>query len=98
MERYNAADTISTFTDLGDSILEIMYGIVLVLPEKFKHIYGVDPDKLVSDNIDKFKLLRRTMTRVLESYAKKELGLNVVPISLPNASDKKSFASVNKLP
>jgi len=97
MERYDVADTISTFTDLGESILELMYSLVLVLPEKFKHIYGVDPDKLVNENIAKFKLLRRTMTRVLESYAKKEAGVNAIPISLPSASDT-PFKNVNKLP
>lgn len=77
LDRYDAEHMISTFTDIGDSILELMYSLVFILPDKFKHIYEVDPDKLINSNIDKFIVLRRKMTAVLESYAKKELGLKL---------------------
>lgn len=99
LDRYDAQHMISTFTDIGDSILELMYSLVLVLPDKFKHIYCVDPDKLVNDTIDKFIVLRRKMTSVLESYAKKELGVHTVPITLPKSSDTPfSIVNAQRLP
>ena len=98
-DRYNAEAYLSVFADLGDEILEQLYQLILVLPLKFKHIYGVNSEELMKINIDRFILLRRKMSQVLESYAKKELGVKVVPLSLPKASDSPFIQSnYNKLP
>lgn len=78
MDREDAAFGLTTFTDIGELILEHLYGLVFVYPLN---------NALVQANITKFTELRRTMTRVLESYAKKELRLPIVPITLPRASD-----------
>lgn len=97
--RYDAEAYIPIFVDLGDDILENLYQLILVLPLKFKHVYGIDPRELTQKNIDRFILLRRTMTQVLESYAKKELGVKIVPISLPKAADAPfSLSSYTKIP
>jgi len=96
MDRYDATVGLDTFIDLGDSILENMYSLVFVLPDRFKHIYGVDPDALVQDNVRRFTVMKRQMTDVLESYVQKELGIRVVPMSLPRASDVD--ASARQLP
>ena len=98
-DRYGAELYLPIFADLGDEILEQLYQLILVLPLKFKHVYGVDSGELIRTNIDRFILLRRKMTQVLESYAKKELGVKVVPLTLPKASDDIfSLASYTKIP
>ena len=98
-DRYDAEAYLPIFADVGDEILEQLYQLILVLPLKFKHVYGVNSGELIQNNIERFILLRRKMTRVLESYAKKELGLKVVPASLPKAADDIfSLASYTKIP
>ena len=98
-DRYDAEPYLPIFADIGDEILEQLYQLILVLPLKFKHVYGVNSRELIKNNIERFILLRRKMTRVLESYAKKELGLKVVPLSLPKAADDIfSLASYTKIP
>jgi len=98
-DRYDAELYLPVFSDLGDEILEQLYQLILVLPLKFKHVYGVNSGELIKSNIDRFILLRRKMTQVLESYAKKELGVKVVPLTLPKASDDIfSLASYTKIP
>lgn len=93
MDLEDAELGISTFNDLGDLILENMYSIIFIYPFK---------ESLIQENIIKFTDLRRTMALVLESYAKKELGVHVVPISVPRAvaaSQKhNSFLHKNQLP
>jgi hypothetical protein len=90
-DRYDAGQYLPIFQDLGDAVIENMYSSVFVLPSKLKHVYGVNPDALVQKNIDRFMVLRRKMSSVLESYAKKELGLQVVPLSLPGANGTARF-------
>lgn len=87
--RYNPESYLHTFQDMGDEILELIYGTVFVIPSQnqLKHVYGVDPEILAQNNADRFTVLRRKMTKVLESYAKKEKGLHVVPESLPIGSN-----------
>ena len=98
-DRYDAEAYLSIFADLGDSILEILYQLILVLPLKFKHVYGINSKELITSNIKRFILLRRKMTQILESYAKKELDVKVVPLSLPKAADSPfSINSYTKLP
>ena len=98
-DRYDAKSYLPIFADVGDEILEQLYQLILVLPMKFKHVYGVNSGELIKNNIERFILLRRKMSQVLESYAKKELGLHVVPLALPKAADDPfSAASYTKIP
>jgi hypothetical protein len=85
-DRYDASSHLSIFQDAGDAVLDVMRSAVFVVPPKFQHVYGVDYESRVQANVDRFTVLRRKMTRVLESYAKKELGVHVVPESLPKPS------------
>lgn len=90
MDLEDAEFGISTFNDLGDLILENMYSMIFINPFK---------ESLIHENIVKFTDLRRTMATVLESYAKKELGVHVVPISVPRAaSSTNRFINQNQLP
>ena len=85
-DRYDATQYLSVFQDLGDAVLENMYSYIFVLPPKLKHVYGVDPDALLQDNIKRFTVLRRKMSSILANYAKKERGVHVVPDALPSAN------------
>ena len=100
-DRYDPGTYISIYNDLGDSILENMYSMILVFPKPntMKHVYDVVPEKLINTNVNRFLVLKRKMTRVLESYCKKEKGIKVVPISLPQAADDVYHrANANRLP
>lgn len=74
-DRYDAAQYMQTFADVGDAVLENIYSGVFILPLSYKHTYGVDSDALVQTNVRKFMVLRERMTAILKSYAEKELGI-----------------------
>jgi hypothetical protein len=88
-DRYEPCAYLSTFNDLGDSILENMYSMIFVFtsPDALQHVYGVVPEDLLDKNIKRFTVLKRRMTQVLTSYSKKEKGVKTVPLSLPRAAD-----------
>ena len=87
-ERYYFQSYFPTFLDLGDKILEIMYEMYFALPSNtLKHTYGVVPFELIEKNIERFTVLRRKMITILESFAKKQLGVEYIQESLPKPND-----------
>jgi len=88
IERYYFQSYFQTFLDLGDKILEVMYEMYFALPSNtLKHTYGVVPFELIEKNIERFTVLRRKMIKILESFAKKQLGVEYIPESLPKPND-----------
>jgi hypothetical protein len=88
VERYYFESYYSTFIDLGDQILELMYSMYFVMPSSaMKHVYDVIPYELIEKNIERFTVLRRKMLKTLESFGKKQLGVKYIPESLPKPSD-----------
>lgn len=83
--RYDASYYISTFVDVRQTLLEHMYGLVFNLPSNFNHIYGINSDELISNNINKATAVTRMMIEVLKSYAMK-------------TAKKKHIADVAQLP
>jgi len=89
IERYYFQSYFDTFIDLGEQILATMYGMYLTLPSSgLKHVYNVIPDALIEYNIMRFTVLRRKMIRVLESFGKKQLGVEYIPETLPKGNDQ----------
>lgn len=89
IERYYFQSYFDTFIDLGEQILETMYGMYLTMPSNpMKHVYGVLPDPLIEYNITRFTVLRRKMIHVLESFGKKQLGVEYIPETLPKGNDQ----------
>lgn len=93
-ERYYFDSYFKTFIDIGDQILELMYGMYFVMPSSaMKHVYDVIPYELIENNIQRFTILRRKMTKILESFGKKQLGIQYIPENLPKPDDK-SFDTI----
>lgn len=68
--RYYPPSYISTFVDMRTSVLEILYGLVIIVPSVLKHTYGLDPYATIQRNIDEFTALSRKMLNVIQAYAK----------------------------
>ena len=56
--RYEINTYLPIFYDIKDTILEIFYSLIFVIPQRFKHIYGFVPhdetEKSLKDFIDKY--------------------------------------------
>ena len=88
-ERYYFDSYFKTFIDIGDQILELMYGMYFVMPSSaMKHVYDVIPYELIEKNIERFTVLKRKMIKILESFGKKQLGIQYIPENLPKPNDK----------
>lgn len=85
-ERYYFESYFPTFMDIGDQILELMYGIYFVMPSSaLRHVYNVIPYEIIEKNITRFTNLRRKMTEILESFGKKQLKVKYIPETIPKA-------------
>jgi hypothetical protein len=87
-ERYQCKSYISTFLDLRENILEIMYQYYVVVPSNFKHIYGISPYMNIEKNIHEFLKLSRMMIDVLENFCKLDLKEHYFPTTNPMPHDK----------
>ena len=59
----------------------------IVLQLLLKHTYNVIPYELIENNIQRFTVLRRKMIKILESFGKKQLGIEYTLENLPKSSD-----------
>lgn len=73
--RYYAPSYKATFDDLRDAVLETMYGFVLIVPQSFKHIYGVRPDAVCKAAIADVRGILDTMSHVLAGHMTRDLGV-----------------------
>jgi hypothetical protein len=78
-DRYNPEIYIPIFIDLSDKISEILYSLIFVIPDKLKHVYGVDPDKRMNEIIERFTALRMKMLNILKNYAYIEKEVKYLP-------------------
>lgn len=71
-DRYKPEEQFSEFINLRHNILEILYSFYIILPNKFKYIYGVNPYEELKKSITDFTIHTRKMINILENYAKIE--------------------------
>ena len=69
-DRYDAYVYIPIFNDIKNDIFEILYSLVFVVPERFKHIYGFNPIKEIEKSINNFRNRVANMLIVIENYGK----------------------------
>lgn len=69
-ERYDAVHFIPLFTDIRDNIIEMMYSLIMIVPERMKHVYGLDPYHEIDKSINDFTILSDEMLGTLEKYAR----------------------------
>lgn len=69
-DRYDINTYLPIFTDIKNSIIEIIYSLIFVVPNKFKHIYGFDPQIEIDKSLSKFRTKIKDMVTVMTNYAK----------------------------
>jgi len=67
-DRYDLNTYLPIFTDTKDNIIEIFYSLVFVVPEKFKHTYGFDPQIEIDKSLGDFRIKIKYMLNVLINY------------------------------
>ena len=67
-DRYDVNTHIPIFTDIKTRIMEIFYSLVFVVPEQFKHIYGLDPYVEIEKSQNAFVAKTRKMQKILQNY------------------------------
>jgi hypothetical protein len=68
--RYDAEVYLSIFTDIKDNILELIQSLIIIIPEKLKHTYGIDTYAEISNSLQEFTQYSQEMLITLEKYAK----------------------------
>lgn len=69
-DRYDINIYLPIFTDTKNSIIEIFYSLIFVVPNKFKHIYGFDPQIEIDKSLSEFRTKIKDMLTVITNYAK----------------------------
>jgi hypothetical protein len=69
-DRYDINIYLPIFTDIKNSIIEIFYSLIFVIPNKFKHIYGFDPQIEIDKSLSDFRIKVKDMLTVITNYAK----------------------------
>jgi hypothetical protein len=69
-DRYDAYVYIPIFNDIKNDIFEILYSLVFVVPERFKHIYGFNPTEEIEKSLNDFRIKVANMLIVLDNYGK----------------------------
>lgn len=69
-DRYDTVTYIPLFMDIRDNILEIMYSLIMIIPDKLKHTYGLDPYVEINKSITEFTTYSKEMLMTLENYAR----------------------------
>jgi hypothetical protein len=68
-DRYDINVHLPLFNDIKNNIIEIFYSLIFVVPNKFKHIYGFDPQVEIDKSLDKFRKKVKDMITVITNYA-----------------------------
>jgi hypothetical protein len=66
--RYERISGITLFVDTRDLIIELLYSIIMIVPENMKHSYGFSPYEEIETSISDFIETSREMLEVLEKY------------------------------
>ena len=69
-DRYDAYVYIPIFNDIKNDIFEILYSLVFVVPERFKHIYGFNHTEEIEKSLNDFRIKVGNMIIVLDNYGK----------------------------
>ena len=69
-DRYDIITYLPIFTDIKNNVLEIFYSLIFVVPNKFKHLYGFDPQVEIDKSLSDFRTKIKDMLTVITNYAK----------------------------
>ena len=69
-DRYDTNTYLPIFNDIKNSILEIFYSLIFVVPNQFKHIYGFEPQTEIDKSLSAFRNKTTDMLTVITNYAR----------------------------
>jgi len=92
-DRYDLNIYFPVFEDTKNNILESLYSIFFVIPDKFKHIYGFYPYDEINKTINMFKIKCDKMTIVLINYGNIDKKLPIINYNkyIPYEKNKESY-------
>lgn len=70
--RYDIYTYQPIFIDIRNKIIELLYSLIFVVPDQFKHIYGLNPYDEINKSTRDFIILSKDMLNILEKYGKIE--------------------------
>ncbi len=70
--RYDISTHFSSFIDLRKTIIKELYSCFIILPQKFIHIYNVNPFKELEKTIIDFISYSNNMINTIKKYASLE--------------------------
>lgn len=70
VERYEPELQIQHFIDIRDNITNLLYSLIIIVPNKMKHTYNLDPHEEIHKAIDTFIYKSREMLTTLEKFSK----------------------------
>jgi hypothetical protein len=75
-DRYDPKKYFTTFIDIRQSILEILYSCFIIIPQKSKYIYGLNTYEVLYSNIKLFALHSTKMINTIKKYCYLEKKIN----------------------
>jgi hypothetical protein len=92
-DRYDLNTYFPIFEDTKNNILESLYSVFFVIPDKFKHIYGFYPYDEINKTINMFKSKCDKMTTVLINYGNIDKKLPIINYNkyIPYEKNKESY-------
>lgn len=72
--RYDINTYIPMFTDIRDNSLEIMQSLIMIIPKRLKHTYGLDTYGEIDRSINRFTEETKEMLDTVSRYARIHLG------------------------
>jgi hypothetical protein len=69
-DRYDLNVYLPIFNDIRNDVLEYFYSLIFVVPEKFKHIYGFNPQNEIDKSLNEFREKIKNMLIILTNYGK----------------------------
>ena len=94
-DRYYASNYINTWLDLKESILENLYGLIFVVPDRMRHNYDIDPYERMETAKARFVKISDRMTATLRNYMMDGKGEKYFPEMGPKAYEP---GKVDRLP
>lgn len=69
-ERYEPELHICQYIDTRDNIIDLLYSLIIIVPDGMRHVYSLDTHQEIHNTIDEFVYKSREMLTTLEKFAK----------------------------
>jgi len=87
-DRYYINEYLPIFEDIHNTILEILYSLIFVIPDKIKHMYGFDPYIEIEKSTKDYIKHSKKMKTILEKYSIKEKNIHHINTNILKPYEK----------